>query len=838
MYPIIYHYGLLAVVISSFLVALIGYIKAYEEEKKTLFILVNGAGGLWALCLFIFHTSPQPQIFWLRFSHLAGIFIPVTFVHFVFILLGEVPRRKRQLTLFYLVGSILGSLSFTRLLITGITYNEVMGYHVIPGPVYRIFSVMFFSLIVYGYFLMGKALKSSSGFRKNQIRYCLVASILGLGGGISTFLPIYGINVPPLGILVVPSYGIILAYALLKRRLMDIRTIVSKGLIYSTITVLVFSLLLFIGFTLITFYQPIAPNLKLFLYILGFCFFLVLVLVPLRRKLEQLIENLIFKRARASYDKLTRASQKLLTILDNKTLSRFSLQTVVRTTDVNWGTLWLAGGKNGNYHLEDKIGDRKDKAWLNEDIFLNQGSTLINLLEKERRLLLREEILPLFKNTENEDNLEDRLRKSDFSLVIPLFSKDFLKGCLFLGEKRSGDLFSPYELQALTLFSDQTAMALANAQLFSRIQKMKEYNERIVNNVDSGLIVVDRDGQITTFNRKMEEMIGLACKEVLGKTAKVLPSSLSEIILKCWQTRKPVSIPQLTLKIGQSDALVVNLNVSLIDEKEKKGEIVVILTDFTEVRRLEEKIRQTEKMASVGSMVSQLAHEIKNPLSSIRTFTELLPEKFEDEEFRNKFHSLVSGEIERIDSLITRMLNLGSVDAAQYEMVSIQEVIEDVLPSLDLQLKEQKVRIELSHQGVVPLIWADPQSLKEAFSNILVNSIQAMPQGGKISISTCKKKDRNTGKSLLEISITDEGSGIPQDCLHRVFDPFFTTKQQGSGLGLYICYKIIQIHQGEIRAINTDSGASFTILLPIPENKTHFVKEKRRIYGQSTSYKP
>lgn len=830
MYPIIYHYGLLAVVISSFLVALIGYIKAYEEEKKTLFILVNGAGGLWALCLFIFHTSPHPQIFWLRFSHLAGIFIPVTFVHFVFILLDEIPHRKRQLTLFYLVGSILGSLSFTKLLITGITYKEVMGYHVIPGPVYRVFSVMFFSLIVYGYFLMGKALKNSSGFRKNQIRYCLVASILGLGGGISTFLPIYGINVPPLGILVVPSYGIILAYALLKRRLMDIRTIVSKGLIYSTITVLVFALLLFIGFTLITFYQPIAPNSKLFLYILGFCFFLVLVLMPLRRKLEQLIENLIFRRARASYDELTKASRKLLTILDNKTLSRFSLQTVVRTTDVNWGALWLADEKNGNYHLADKIGGREDKPWLNEDVFLNQGSTLIKLLEKERRLLLREEIIPFFKNIESEDGLEDRLRKSDFSLVIPLFSKNSLKGCLFLGEKRSRDLFSPYELQALTLFSDQTAMALTNAQLFSRIQRMKEYNERVVDNIDSGLIVVNRQGQITTFNRKIEEMIGLSSNEVLGKMPKVLPPSLSEIILRCWQTRKPFSIPQLTLKIGQNDVLIVSVNASLVDEKERKGEIVVIITDFTEVRRLEEKIRQTEKLVSVGSMVSQLAHEIKNPLSSIRTFTELLPEKFEDEEFRKKFHSLVSGEIKRIDSLITRMLNLGSVDAAQYEMVSVQEVIENVLPSLDLQLKEHNMRIELTNQGAVPLIWADPQSLKEVFSNILVNSIQAMPQGGNIYISIRRKKDRNKEKLLLEIIISDEGNGIPERYLHRVFDPFFTTKQQGSGLGLYICYKIIQIHQGEIRAGNTDSGARFTILLPIPENKAYSVKEKGIIH--------
>jgi len=268
-----------------------------------------------------------------------------------------------------------------------------------------------------------------------------------------------------------------------------------------------------------------------------------------------------------------------------------------------------------------------------------------------------------------------------------------------------------------------------------------------------------------------------------------------------------------------------------MDEKEGEGEIVVIVTDFTEVRRLEEKIRQTEKLASVGAMVSQLAHEIKNPLSSIRTFTELLPEKFEDKEFRKKFHSLVSGEVKRIDSLITRMLSIGSVDAAQYEMVSVQEVIEDVMPSLDLQLKEYNVKVALSNHGAVPLVWADPQSLKEVFSNILVNSIQAMPQGGKVNISIGRKKDRNKGELLVEIIIADEGNGIPEGYVRRVFDPFFTTKQQGSGLGLYICYRIIQTHQGEIRAGNTDSGALFTILLPVPGNKAYSVKEKEITNG-------
>jgi len=292
------------------------------------------------------------------------------------------------------------------------------------------------------------------------------------------------------------------------------------------------------------------------------------------------------------------------------------------------------------------------------------------------------------------------------------------------------------------------------------------------------------------------------------------------------------------LKVGRNDKLVVSLNTSLIDEKEGRSGIVIILTDLTEVRRLEEKIRQADKMASIGSMVSQLAHEIKNPLSSIRTFTELLPEKFQDEEFRERFFSLVSQEIKRIDSLITRMLNLGRVDTARHETVSIQEVIKDVLSSFNLQLKERNTIIKLTHHGAPALIRADPQSLKEAFSNILINSIQAMPQGGNIDISTRRKKDRRTGKALLEISITDEGGGIPKNYLNRIFDPFFTTKQQGSGLGLYICYQIIKTHQGEIRVRSNDSGANFTILLPILENNTSFVDEKRRIHGQRTFHYP
>lgn len=827
MYITIYHYGLLAVAISSFLIGFIVYVKAYQDNKKLAFLLVNAATGIWALCLFVFHNSQKPQVFWLVFSHLAAIFVPVAFIHFIFILLDELSQRKRQLILFYLVALILGLFSSTRFSIKGIVYNRMIGYHIVPGPVYKVFTAVFLFLMCYGYFLMIKAMRKSSGFHRNQIRYFLLGSIIGFGGAISTFLPLYRVHIPPLGVLAIPGYGIILAYAMLKRRLMDMRTIISRGLIHLAIPVLVFIFLLLIGFKVITHYyrftMPFDP--KLFFYILGVFFFVLFLLIPTRKWSEQLVEGLIFRKSRNSYEQLRKGSKKLVSILESEKLFNFFLQAVVRAADTNWGALWLFDEKNNDYRLTAKIGDKKGEIWLKKEFPLSKDSFLIKVVKQERRLLLREEFFPLLRDVGGED-IEEKLRMSDFSLIIPLLFENTIKGLLFLGEKNSGDTFSPYELEALTLFSNQAAIAIANAQLFQQVQRMKEYNERIVNNIESGIIVVNREGKVTTFNRKAQEITGLFQDQVLGKTPKVLISPLNDIILRCWRTKEPVSIPELSLENGQNSNLIIGLNTSLIDEEGEKAGVIVILTDLTEVRKLEEKIRQTEKMVSIGSMVSQLAHEIKNPLSSVKTFTELLPEKYQDREFREKFFLVVSKEIKRIDDLLNGMLNLGRTDVTRYKVVSIEQLIKDVVSSLAIQLNSQNIKVNLIYHEKPPPIWAEPQSLKEVFSNILINSIQAMPRGGNITICVHSRKDENTGKKILEVSLADEGGGIPKDYLSRIFDPFFTTKPKGSGLGLYICYQIIQNYGGEIKVKNTDLGAEFTILLPIHEYENSFPTNK------------
>lgn len=830
MYATLYHYGLLTVGIFSFLLSVFVYLKAYHEPKTTGFILINITLGLWALILFMFHRCfGQPIVFWLSLSQSIAIFIPVAFIHFAFTLLGFTKGRKRQLFFLYAAASVTGCLNFTELFVTSVKYNPMLGYyHLVPGRFYPLFMFGFVAMVIYGYSILGMALKESSGFRRNEIRFYLVGSILGFIGGTTTFLPLYSINILPLGIYLVLAEEAIIAYGMMKRRLMDLRTIVGRGVIHSIVTVITVGLFLFASLRLIDYFpQVISSDLKAFLYVLGISFFSVFVLIPIRWRLQYVMERLVFKRTRTSYQSIVEGSQELLTTMDKRTLSSFFLQTVVEAANTSWGTLWLLDGKKGSYRLTGKVGNRKGDMWDREAIFWNENHSFLKVLQKRGKALLKEEVYASIKREkEVDDDIEEKLRKSDFALVIPLFFKDHLQGCLFLGDKNSGDWFSSYELEALTLFSDQAVIAFANAQLFEQVHRMKEYNERIVENVDSGIIVVNEEGQITTINEKIKQMLAVSSNQLVGKGLELLPSPLDEIAVKAWKSREPVFIPDLALRTESKDDLIASLSVSFVDSGGEK-EVIFVLTDLTEMKELEEKIRQTEKMASIGSMVSQLAHEIKNPLSSIKTFTELLPEKFEDGEFRNKFFSLVSGDVKKIDDLIGRMLNLGRVQPTRFKMIFAKELIDNVLSSLELRLKEQDIKAKVSCEEDVPLIWGDPRGLEEVFLNILVNSIQAMPTGGKLNISIRVKKDKNEEKDALEMVMTDEGGGISKKDLLRIFEPFFSTKHQGSGLGLYICYQVIRSHAGEIRVRNTKKGVSVRIFLPISTNKISYIDEKK-----------
>lgn len=216
----------------------------------------------------------------------------------------------------------------------------------------------------------------------------------------------------------------------------------------------------------------------------------------------------------------------------------------------------------------------------------------------------------------------------------------------------------------------------------------------------------------------------------------------------------------------------------------------------------------SERLASIGMMAATLAHEIKNPLASIKVFTQLLPEKYFDPEFRETFSKIVTGEIQRIDGLISELLDFSKKTPIKVERVNARTLLDETLALLSQQFLASNVEI-LKNYLAAGNIAGDAERLKQALLNILINSHQAMEPNGTLEV------ELDTEGSAVVIAITDSGKGIPKDIIGKIFDPFFTTKQRGAGLGLAITKKIIEDHGGSIRVESgLNRGTRFALTLP------------------------
>jgi signal transduction histidine kinase len=231
------------------------------------------------------------------------------------------------------------------------------------------------------------------------------------------------------------------------------------------------------------------------------------------------------------------------------------------------------------------------------------------------------------------------------------------------------------------------------------------------------------------------------------------------------------------------------------------------------VKTLEADMRRAERLASLGALASGIAHEIKNPLVAIRTFAELLPERFSDAEFRDSF-ARVAREIERIDLLIARLRGLASSHERQIGPVNLMESLDDTLALLRAQLEHKHIVVTRSSTSPTCLLLGDAAQLKQLFLNILLNAIESMHDGGVLTIEVENASANDS--TVHTVRVTDTGIGIPATVLSRVFDPFVTTKPDGSGLGLAICRNIADAHHAAIAVTNNSQGSGTTVTLSFP----------------------
>lgn len=254
---------------------------------------------------------------------------------------------------------------------------------------------------------------------------------------------------------------------------------------------------------------------------------------------------------------------------------------------------------------------------------------------------------------------------------------------------------------------------------------------------------------------------------------------------------------------------------------------------YEDLKRSKSYIRRADRLASLGTLTAGLAHEIRNPLVALKTLTQLLPERLDDQEFRGQFLKIASGEVDRISSLITELLDFSRPSDPKLEFENINTILDGMILLVSTETKKKRIDITKNYAPDLPLIQIDREQIKQVFLNVLINAIQATSENGKITVKT-RSFIKPGGEPYIQIEFTDTGCGIPEEDLEDIFNPFFTTKTSGSGLGLSISHQIVQDHRGYIDVESqVNKGASFFVNLPVnqeyPKRRRSDLKNKQNI---------
>jgi signal transduction histidine kinase len=239
---------------------------------------------------------------------------------------------------------------------------------------------------------------------------------------------------------------------------------------------------------------------------------------------------------------------------------------------------------------------------------------------------------------------------------------------------------------------------------------------------------------------------------------------------------------------------------------------------YEDLKKSKTYIRRADRLASLGTLTAGLAHEIRNPLVAIKTFTQLLPERLEDEEFRNQFLNIASGEVDRISLLINELLDFARPSEPKLEMEEVNGILDGMILLVSTESKKKHIEVVKNYAQDLPLINVDREQIKQVFLNILLNAVEATSENGKITVTT-RSFLKPGGEPYVQVGFSDTGCGIPAEYLEDIFNPFFTTKNKGSGLGLSISNQIIQDHNGYISVESElNTGSSFFVNLPLSQD--------------------
>ncbi len=428
-------------------------------------------------------------------------------------------------------------------------------------------------------------------------------------------------------------------------------------------------------------------------------------------------------------------------------------------------------------------------------------------------------------------DLDRRIFKKSLTtsfVFTPIYVADRNIGVLGADYATSQRQIAEAQMESLKIIANEAAMVLERTRLMSDIISERDFVESIFANMMSGLLVVDHNGVICSANRNAEQFFKFSGTKIVGQQAVRVLSAFPDFLLFVNRAinsleESPGTEIEVTLPEGQK--VFVEVVVSAFQRTDDPGEksSLVIFRDVTKRKKMEKHLSRSDRLVSLGTLAAGVAHEIRNPLTGISLLLDDLHDRMAERRDERLMMQSALEEIEKLEKIITEMLEFAAKPTSRPVPKDLNLVIDNSLFFIQKQCKQQGVRLVHEKPFELPPVDLDPEKIKQAIYNILLNSLAVLPDGGSIHIAAQPLTELEffKGGRGVELTIMDDGPGINPDDLNFIFDPFFTRNPKGSGLGLSITHTIIEEHHGKIMVESeAGKGATFKIYFPLSRATT------------------
>jgi two-component system, NtrC family, sensor kinase len=663
--------------------------------------------------------------------------------------------------------------------------------------------------------------RAPSGILRQQLKWVAGGTLAGIVPFLCLYLIPYLFNtaVPEWTKFSVFSLALIplcFGYAIIRYRLMDVDIIFKRGLAYTfatgAVVAIYFSVVALIG-------EMTHTTLTVGRLGAGIAIVVAAVLMqPLLNWTQARLDH-IFYRDRLDYRRtLIEFGRALTNEVRLEPLLGSALDRISQTLLVDRLAVFLEDPANpGRFVLSRSMGLRVTEPL--DLSFLDPARPAL-----QRGCLFFESARASTEETESARRTIDALELNYF---IACRFHDHTAAVIGLGKTVDGDYLSSEDLELLSTIAGYVAVAIENARLYQsleqkalQIERLKDFSENIVESLRIGVLTVDLEDRIESWNPQLESLLEIPRAEAIGKKLdEVLPRDLAGEVIAHTAAEHVSGIYRFHLNTRSNRHLVINASIApLLAKNGARLGRLILLDDITQRVRLEDQMVQTEKLTSLGLLAAGVAHEVNTPLAVISNYIQMLAKQIPTDDPRQKTIDRIVKQTFRASEIVNNLLNFSRTGGTEPVEVDLNSVLEETLTLVQHPFKTAQVNVVRNYSEKLPLILGSTTRLQQVFLNLFMNARDAMPGGGMLEVRTGSRN------GSVEVEVTDTGAGIPPEHLKRIFDPFFTTKAQGrgTGLGLSVSYGIIKEHAGKVDVRSTPGkGTSFRLEFPVARKAVH-----------------